>query len=277
MDSGKDNELLDQAVEQIKNRPVDTGALERLSDGALQYIREHTGRKRHFLHPVRDIFNYAAVALVFCGVLWYLYLSSVNSPSNLVWGDVVKRVSTIDCIHLYHYDYVGGVLVSSRHGWGWYGGGKICFIDDKGAITVDDGDTKTYYSPAGVPQRQKQSEFGNIDQCVSGGNFVFDMLIKGVFGYNEQQISQVLPSEVGQDFLVYKFDAPRQPVDYIKSVSVLVGRGSGLPVQVRVEGNIGQDAYALIIFDYQNDSMPQNIREIMGYNVENERNVENGK
>jgi len=270
------NELLEQAVEQIKNRPVDTGMLEKLNMEALDYINAHNGRKRHF-HTVSEFFHYAAIALICSGVLWYFYLSFADSPSNLAWGDVVKRVSTIDCIHLYQYDYVNGTLVSSRQGWGWYGGGKICFIEDKGAITVDDGENKNYYDATGALIKKKESEFGNIDECVSGGNFIFDMLIKGVFGYNDQQISQVRPADVGDDFLVYRFDAPRQPVDYIKSVSVLVGRGSGLPVQVKVDGNIGQDAYALIIFDYQNDSMPQNIRDIMGYSDEYEREVENGK
>ena len=94
----------------------------------------------------------------------------------------------------------------------------------------------------------------------------FSWISKGLLAGDNEQFTQQMPTSVGDDFLVYRFDPPEKDRKWIDSISITVGRNSLLPIQLKTYHKYDyatgegiddiEDGYTLLVFDYEVPEKP---------------------
>jgi len=169
----------------------------------------------------------------------------------MAWGQVVERIAEVQRIHFYKMGAgPSGFAVYSE---GWRDGEKGFVRDyNSGGAMYDDGQIRRMFDEHGTQIGTKPS-MRNIQN-------LFLVTSRGLLTADNEHLNKQTPTSVGEDFLVYVFDAPDNCKDWIENVSITVGRTSRLPIQIKwymKPADDGRDrGYFLHMFDYEEAEKP---------------------
>jgi len=168
--------------------------------------------------------------------------------ANVAWGNVIRQTAQVDYMHVYWLKSRGDALF--RQFEAWYAHGKLVMRGDKGGMTYDDGQTQQTFDEQGRRVSKKPSFFAE-------GKTFLELFTAGLLSDKNEQLSQQMPTNVGDDFLIYEVDPPGDwdGSEWIENISVTVGKNSLLPVQMKVYEKDSED-YDLVMFDYEASEKP---------------------
>ncbi len=121
---------------------------------------------------------------------------------------------------------------------------------------------KIIYSPLWPPNRLASVPVGNLFKIffpANAGHPVMLFFGGGFLSDKDRQFNEQIPTNVGDDFLIYTFDPPPGS-KWLESTSITVGRNSLLPVQMKI--HIQDGGYDLFIFDYEAPEKPPEFFEL---------------
>jgi len=177
----------------------------------------------------------------------------VSPTTNVAFAEVTSRFAQVDYVHVYWLKSRGDALF--RQFEAWYAHGKLVMRGDKGGMTYDDGQTQQTFDEQGRRIGKKPSLFAE-------GKTFFELFSAGLLSDKNEQLSQQMPTNVGDDFLIYEVDPPPHwdGSEWLEKISVTVGKNSLLPVQMKVFEKDSDD-YDLVMFDYEAAEKPQEFFE----------------
>ena len=190
----------------------------------------------------------AAAAVIIIAVLLGVKFAGGPDVANVAWGEVTSRVAQVDYVHVYWLKSRGDTLF--RQFEAWYAHGKLVRRGDKGGMTYDDGQTQQSFDEQGRRIGKKPSLFAE-------GKTFFELFSADLLSDKNEQLSQLTPINVGDDFLIYEVDPPPDwdGSEWLENISVTVGKNSLLPVQMKIFEKDSDD-YDLVMFDYEAPEKP---------------------
>jgi hypothetical protein len=191
----------------------------------------------------------AAAAVIIIAVFWWLDLISGPNMAGVAWAKVTAHVDQVDFVHFYELKFRENRVNSSLEGW--FSDGRLVAKKHNGTMFFDDGVTETVFDQYGQQIRKGPSELGNIK-----GMKFFEKITQGLMQYENEDLLRQVPSHVGHDFLIYRFNPPERMGKWVESISVTVGINSLLPVQMKIRRKDQENAYDLYIFDYEEREKP---------------------
>jgi len=250
------DEALTKAVGCEKSQPD----FEKWKHNHPEAIEMLTSRARRepaaFVRPLRlrriimykTITKLAAAAVIIIAVLAGIhYFGGSIDLANIAWGEVIRRTAQVDYVHVYWLKSRGDVLF--RQFEAWYAHGKLVMRGDKGGMSYDDGWMRQSFDEQGRRTSKEPSFFAE------GRTFV-EVVTAGLLSDKNEQLSRQVPTNVGDDFLIYEFDPPSDMDDskWLESIVITVGKNSLLPVQMKIYDKEGH--YDLVTFDYEAPEKP---------------------
>jgi hypothetical protein len=187
----------------------------------------------------------AAAAIIIATLIGIHHFSGSINPASVAWGDVVRRTAHVDYVHVYYFKSRGNDL--GRYFEAWYAHGKMVIRGNRGEMTYDDGQTSQGFDENAKLTVKKPSMFAE-------GKTFLELFTGGLLSDKNEQLSTQTPTDVGDDFLIYEFDASPDESDFIKGIFITVGKNSLLPIQVKVYHK--DSDYDLIMFDYEAPQKP---------------------
>ena len=199
--------------------------------------------------------KFAAAAVMIIAVLIGMdHFGGSIDGASVAWANVLKQISQVDYVHFHKINCsdkgVKGVFE------GWKSGEKIVYRGHEGIMTYDDGQIQQSFD-------LHKTSLGKDPSPSTIGRGLFETLSRGYLSQDNEQFIEQVPSNVGNDFLIYTFDPPDEDKDWLEKVSVTVGKNSLLPVQIKIyykwpdgEGGFREQGYWLIIFDYEASEKP---------------------
>lgn len=227
----------------------------RIVNDALQAHEKSKKQQRAGLQPnIRRIImksricKLGAAAVIIIAVLFGLKFTGGPDMGNTAWGNVIRRATQVDYMHVYWLKSRGDTLF--RQFEAWYAHGKLVMRGDKGGMTYDDGQTKQTFDEQGMRVGREPSFFAE-------GKTFLELFTADLLSDKNEQLSRQTPTSVGDDFLIYEVDPPPywNHSDYLESIVITVGKNSLLPVQMKVFEK-GSDDYDLVMFDYEASEKP---------------------
>lgn len=193
--------------------------------------------------------RFAAAAMIIIAVICGLNFIGGPDMAKVAWANVTTCVDQVDFVHFYELKFRKNRVNNSLEGW--LANGKVLAKKDDGTTFYDDGKTETVIDRHGEQIRKGPSDLGNIK-----GLKFFEKITQGLMQYEKEDMLKQVPSHVGDDFMVYRFDPPERMKEWVESVAIIVGRNSLLPVQMKIRRKDQADAYDLYIFDYEAPERP---------------------
>lgn len=191
----------------------------------------------------------AAAAVIIVAVILGLNIISGPDMASVAWANVTTCADQVDFVHFYELKFRKNRINNSLEGW--FAKGKVLAKKDDGTTFYDDGKTETVIDKHGEQIRKEPSELGNIK-----GLTFFEKITQGLMQNENEDMLKQLPSHVGDDFLIYRFDPPERMKEWVEDVAITVGRNSLLPIQMKIRRKDQADAYDLYIFDYEAPERP---------------------
>lgn len=190
----------------------------------------------------------AAAAVIIVAVLFGLKFTGGPDVANVAWGEVIRQTAQVDYVHVYWLKSRGDDFF--RQFEAWYAHGKLVRRGDKGGMTYDDGQTQQSFDEQGRRVGKKPSLFAE-------GKTFFELFSAGLLSDKNEQLSRQMPTNVGDDFLIYEVDPPPDwdGSEWLENISVTVGKNSLLPVQMKIFEKDSDD-YDLVMFDYEASEKP---------------------
>jgi hypothetical protein len=184
----------------------------------------------------------AAAAVIIIVVLSGVKFSGGPDMAKVALGEVTSRFAQVDYVHVYWLKSRGDTLF--RQFEAWYAHGKLV-MRGKGGISYDDGQIRQSFDEQGRRVAKEPSFFAE------GHTFV-EVVTADLLSDKNEQLSRQVPINVGDDFLIYKFDPPpdRDESKWLESIVIMVGKNSLLPVQMKIYEKDSDD-YDLVMFDYE--------------------------
>ena len=195
-----------------------------------------------------SITKLAAAAVIIIAVLFGLKFTGGPDVANVAWGDVIRQTAQVDYVHVYWLKSRGDDFF--RQFEAWYAHGKLVRRGDKGGMTYDDGQTQQTFDEEGRRTGKEPSLFAE-------GKTFFELFSADLLSDKNEQLSQQMPTNVGDDFLIYEVDPPSDwnGSEWLENISVTVGKNSLLPVQMKIFEKDSDD-YDLVMFDYEASEKP---------------------
>ena len=189
-----------------------------------------------------------AVAAVVIIAVVISFNQFVGPTTNVAFAEVTRRFAQVDYVHVYWFKSRGDALF--RQFEGWYAHGKLVRRGDKGGMTYDDGQTQQAFDEQGRRIGKKPSLFAE-------GKTFFELFSADLLSDKNEQLSRQMPTNVGDDFLIYEVDPPPDwnGSEWLENISVTVGKNSLLPVQMKIFEKDSDD-YDLVMFDYEAAEKP---------------------
>lgn len=189
----------------------------------------------------------AAAAVIIIAVV-ISFNQFVGPTTNVAFAEVTSRFAQVDYVHVYWFKSRGDALF--RQFEAWYAHGKLVMRGDKGGMTYDDGQTQQTFDEQGRRIGKKPSLFAE-------GKTFFELFSADLLSDENEQLSQLTPINVGDDFLIYEVDPPPDwdGSEWLENISVTVGKNSLLPIQMKVYEKDSDD-YDLVMFDYEAPEKP---------------------
>src|SRR4030042_4250745 len=229
--------------------------------GTVKMLKELAGQEepeRIYRFKIRRIImksriiQLVAAAVIIIAISFGIKLIGGPDVANTAWGNVISRVTKV---HYVHFLFVADPQHHrSMHPFeGWYSHGKMVRCSWQGEMQYDNGQKSQYFD------RHKIG--GDKSPSILKEQTFFSWISKGLLAENNEQFTKQTPTNVGEDFLIYKFDPPEGDRNWIKSIFITVGKNSLLPIQLKTyhkydyETGEGiddiKDGYTLLIFDYE--------------------------
>ena len=227
-------------------------------------------KKRFTFYPTKHtdfmmqgrFLRFAAAACLVVGI--YFLIGPYNN-SQIAWADIQDRVINTKSLQFYQFNYRHSIIESSRRGW--YEDDVFYYKTSDGNIVTDNGIDRIKYNSASSILSTDRSEWGDLSS-VEHEN-IFNKIIKGILKYKDDDIKTKVPSDIGQDFLLYKFDAASEISKDIKMVSIFVGKKSQLPVQMKVFYKDDAEHFDMFIFEYDINGLPDEFKSIINHSGKN--------
>jgi hypothetical protein len=191
----------------------------------------------------------AAAAVIIVAVILRLNITRGPDMASVAWANVATNAKQVDFVHFYELKFRKNRINNSLEGW--FAKGKVLAKKDDGTTFYDDGKTETVIDKHGEQIRKGPSDLGNIK-----GLTFFEKITQGLMQYENEDMLKQVPSHVGDDFLIYRFDPPERIKEWVEDVAITVGRNSLLPIQMKIRRKDQADAYDLYILDYEAPERP---------------------
>jgi hypothetical protein len=240
------DDILNRAVDALKKRPTSELPEDILKQTAFRLKAAQT--RGHWWLIFKPSLA-AAMVLIAASALIYFFVTNFNSGS-VAWADVQHCIGRITFAHCYN--------TRSSDTEAWYIDG-VLYLMEKGEISKDDGKTKYVYDSAGRQVSFSPSDFGGM---LGQNTSPFVLLTQGVFEYDSNDVNSKVPVYIGEDLLVYKFDAPKSMKSWAKGVVITAGRQSKLPVYMKIIPWDSNRQADIFIFDYEKQELPEVITKI---------------
>ena len=253
MDTNED--ILARAVNDLKNRTEETAVPQNVLRRTASWLRVSQRSRTVF---TRSIFSPSlAAAVVLIAALAVIYLVSDNfNMESVAWAQVRQHFQKVNFVHSYSMN--SNLSTTGDGTEAWYIDGVI-YVKEDDKITKDDGITKTSYDFSGKILSQKPSEMNGV--LLRKDASLFDVLTQGVLEYQSREIFNANPSYIGEDLMIYKFEAPESMRDTVRAITITVGRNSKLPVYMKIYKNTPQsEDFEMYIFDYEPYDLPEIIK-----------------
>ena len=187
----------------------------------------------------------AAAAVTIIAVTLGVNLVRGPDMADVAWGDVVTHMGDVDYVHVYWLLKRGDVLSTASEAW--LDRGQIVYHGNDGDMIYDDGRTSLFFNNRGMLVARSRSRRGY-------GVVHREWMRDGWFSRMNGQFSEQVPTSVGDDFLIYAFDASLPEDHWFQRAFITVGKNSLLPIQVKALHGNGD--YHLIIYDYEEPRKP---------------------
>ena len=261
MKSAKDSEQLDELILRAvsRERPkFDFDKWKRAHKDAVQIFKQQTADSQvtysdqpfniwRIIMKSRITKLAAAAVIIIAVFIGADYFGGIE-PEAVAWAEVTSRLAQVDYVHVYWLKSRDDRLF--RQFEAWYAHGKLVMCGDKGGMTYDDGQTQQSFDEQGRRIAQQPSFF-------TKGRTFLEIFTAGLLSDKNEQLNQLTPINVGDDFLIYEF-APPADMDeskWLECISVTVGKSSLLPVQMKIYEKDSDD-YDLVTFDYEASEKP---------------------
>lgn len=265
-----DNEfenLLDKSIAALKQNTHSITASDEVNEKTLKLIAVTSKRPNIFFNDLlksKNFKTFAAASVLLIAMMGFYAIISNFDSTTLAWSKVKNNFEQIEFLHYYCFEIKNSS--SQKHTEGWYINGKIYEKDDtQNLLTVDDGVARITYNYDG--NTVKTENTGIENPAVFKESFsIFEKITKGLLRYNDDEILNQIPFFVGKDFLIYRFNAPKNMNGWIESVNITVGKNSKLPVQMKIYQKESPDDYWFYIFDYEQIDIPEYLKKIAPIN-----------
>ena len=258
MKTDKNDKMLDELIGLAITRERPKLDFDKWKDSHKKEIENFNMQSRQMSKPVVQFYFWrtimkskitklTAAAVIIVGAFGVVNFLGGPNMTNVALADVTGHFSGVDYVHCYYFKSRGDNFI--RHFEGWYSHGKFVLRGNAGDMTFDDGKTQQGFDEQGNRTFTGPSFFAK-------GQTLFEVFSGGLLSDENEQFKQQMPTNVGEDFLIYEFDPPAEEPhsEWIDNVSITVGRNSLLPVQMKVYDKSGD--YDLIIFDYAASEKP---------------------
>jgi len=267
MDRPKDKNRLDEALTDAigaEDTKPDFEKWKKQHPQAVEMITSRARKKTTASPPNiwRIIMKSPVTKLATAAVIVVAVIISFNQfigpTTNVALAEVTSRFTQIDYVHVYFFKSRGDTLF--RQFEGWYAHGKLAMRGNKGYMTYDDGQTKQTFDDKGKLVSKEASFFAE-------GQTFIDKFTVGLLSEKNELLNQQMPTNVGDDFLIYEFDPPpgMEESERTESIAITVGRNSLLPVQLKFYYKDGN--YDLIMFDYE---APEKLPEFFEHSADDD-------
>jgi len=188
----------------------------------------------------------AVVGAVIVGV------RAIQGPPDLAgvaWGSVYGNFTKVGKVHFIKLEVTDEQIKPCFQGWSQEG--KTVYVDQK-TRKYDDGQTSRSFDLNGNPT-------GSHPSPATIGMDLFAHLSRGFFSEKNEQFAKQKPVSVGDDFLLYEFAPPDDDKSWLEGVSVLVGKTSLTPIQIKLRGTgtgFLNGGCLMILFDYDSPAKP---------------------
>jgi hypothetical protein len=244
------DDILNRAVEALKNRPTGSPPEDVLKQTVFR-LKAAQSQGGHLWSAFKATLA-AAVVLIAASVLIYFFVMNFNTGS-VAWADVQHCIQRITFAHCYN--------TRSSDTEAWYIDG-VLYLMEKGEVSRDDGKTRYVYNLAGEQLSYSPSDLGEM---LGENTSPFVLLTQGVFEYDSNEVNSKVPVYIGEDLLVYKFDAPRSMQSWAKGVVITAGRQSKLPIYIKLIPKDTNRPTDIFIFDYEKQELPEVITKISAH------------
>lgn len=241
------NDILNKAVDALKNRSTSELPDDVLKQTVfrLKAVQTHGSHLWSAFKPSLA----AAVVLIAASVLIYFFVMNFNT-SSVAWADIQNSIGRITFAHCYN-TRTGDTEV-------WYIDG-VLYVRENDTISKDDGKTRCVYNLAGEQLSYSPSDLGEM---LGENTSPFVLLTQGFLEYDSNEVNSKVPVYIGEDLLVYKFDAPRSMQSWAKGVVITAGRQSKLPIYIKLVPKDTNRPTDIFIFDYEKQELPEVITKI---------------
>lgn len=210
----------------------------------------------------------AAMTIMAVVVIINQFSGSANK-SNAVWADVITHTEKVDFFHFYGLVCSDDVFEAKREGW--YAHGKMVGRDKNGYTYYDDGEWMKIFD------KHKTSAGKYPSQLPERVDDFFKIATRGLLSKDNEKLGQQKPAYVGDDFLIYSFEPPKEDENWIEKITVTVGVNSLLPVQIKTYTKaVGEmkAGYELTIIDYE---APEKMAEFFTPPTQDDRKEPHGR
>ncbi|OHB60425.1 MAG: hypothetical protein A2Y12_18745 [Planctomycetes bacterium GWF2_42_9] len=239
------DEILNKAVDDLKNRTVTVIPKDVLKQTAF-WLKTSQNQKFQIFRPSLA----AAAILIAASLIIYSFASNFYTGS-VAWANVENHISRITFAHCYN--------TRQNDTEAWYIDGVI-YMMEKHKIVRDDGKTKSIYELDGKLITENFSDIGDL--MLSENTSPFMLVTQGVFEYDSNDVANKTPVYIGDDLLVYKFDAPKCMRDWASGLIITAGRQSKLPIYMKIIPKDSTRQTDVFIFDYEKQELPEIIKQI---------------
>jgi len=242
----------DDVKRQLKHTPVKLNP--EADEAVLSDLFGRLGRGNG-LHPtVRVVMSKVgklaiAAALVMVAVLGIGHFGGFMDGANVAWAEVVPHIEQVDHLHFYSISTEPNGYSSIREGW--YAHGRIRTSQYDAEEIIDNGQIWVVVDEHNNVIKKGKSDLAEYDN-------IFDALTKDMLSYRFSQFENKTPVSIGFDFLIYEFDAQGDKAQWIDKITVMVGRNSLMPVQIKSYFRKGTwSMNDLLVFDYEAPERPE--------------------
>ena len=233
-----DNEVLDKILEASRKSSASAA---------------HHRNVRRILTEPRSWRLAAAAVIIVAALLAINRFGGSIDGASVAWAEVIQRIENVDYVHFYDIETKKGGFTAIREGW--YAHGKARSRRYSEDQWFDNGETWSM-----IDEHNNVTAIG--ESILAKHDNIFEAVTGGMLSFNINQFRNKTPISVGSDFLIYEFDPSGEKADWIKKISVTVGRNSLMPIQIKTYFK-HEKWYInrLLVFDYEAQEKPEEFFE----------------
>ncbi|HUU20072.1 MAG TPA: hypothetical protein VMW72_23175 [Sedimentisphaerales bacterium] len=250
MKKAKDIHKLLKNVDLTINADADNEVLDKVLGASRKSTASaaHRGNIRRILTEA-GIWRLAAAAVIIVAALLVVnHFGGSIDGVNVAWAEVVRQIEKVGYVHFYDIETKKNGHSTIREGW--YAHGKIRTRQYDAEQTIDNGDIWMIMDEHNNVIDKGKSTLAEYDN-------VFDALMKDLLTFRFSEFSDKSAISIGSDFLIYEFDPSGEKAEWIDKITIMVGRNSLMPVQIKTYFKYEKwSTNRLLVFDYEAQEKP---------------------